>query len=506
MFYSIIADEVTDIANREQLSLVLRYVINGKVKEVFTDFLELERITGEALADAILKTLETWGLPVANMRGQCYDGGSNMAGAKSGCRAIVQRQAPMSIYVHCASHRLNLAIVSACKIQAFKNTESCVGEIARFFRFSLKRQRYLERAIDLVCPEATAKKLKDACRTRWIERIDSYAVHACLQAMIVPTHHFHTAAGGNWNWDGETLTKANGFLYQLQSSSFLLCFKILLEFFTVLRCLSTKLQMRASSVLCAYSQVCDVIADITTLRDNSDQEFKRIFDETTELGKHLHGQDFELSKPRVNRRQVYRSNVGSEEYYRITLYHEFMSHALSQLKERFLDSPLHGLGLLHLLPNQCQSTVDEAKIPDDLLKAVDFYNSDLPHPVLFPSEYRNWVRKWKRQYTNLPNNLVGALEACDVTAFPNLEVLLRIALTIPITSCESERSFSQLKLIKTCRRSNMLSSRLSGHSLMKINRDRCEKLQQCPVKLRELVQAFYQLHPRRIKLPFMLAD
>ena len=153
-----------------------------------------------------------------------------------------------------------------------------------FFRFSPKRQRYLERAIDLVCPDATAKKLKDACRTRWIERIDSYAVflelfpavHACLQAMIVPTHHFHTAAGGNWNWDGETLTKANGFLYQLQSSSFLLCFKILLEFFTVLRCLSTKLQMRASSVLCAYSQVCDVIADITTLRDNSDQEFKRI--------------------------------------------------------------------------------------------------------------------------------------------------------------------------------------------------------------------------------------
>ena len=93
-----------------------------------------------------------------------------------------------------------------------------------------------------------------------------------------------------------------------------------------------------------------------------------------------------------------------------------------------------------------------------------------------------------------------------MTAFPNLEVLLRIALTIPITSCKSERSFSQLKLIKTCRRSNMLSSRLSGLSLMKINRDRCEKLQQCPVKLRELVQAFYQLHPRRIKLPFMLAD
>ena len=39
----------------------------------------------------------------------------------------------MAIYVHCAAHRLNLAIVSVCKIQAFKNAESYIGEIARFF-------------------------------------------------------------------------------------------------------------------------------------------------------------------------------------------------------------------------------------------------------------------------------------------------------------------------------------------------------------------------------------
>ena len=57
-------------------------------------------------------------------------------------------------------------------------------------------------------------------------------------------------------------------------------------------------------------------------------------------------------------------------------------HGLSQLKERFLDSPLHGIGLLHLLPNQCQSIDNDAKIPEDLLKTVDFYGFDLPHPAL----------------------------------------------------------------------------------------------------------------------------
>ena len=47
----------------------------------------------------------------------------------------------MALYFHCAAHRLNLAVVSACKIQAFKNAEFYVGEIARRFNVSAKRQR-----------------------------------------------------------------------------------------------------------------------------------------------------------------------------------------------------------------------------------------------------------------------------------------------------------------------------------------------------------------------------
>ena len=39
-----------------------------------------------------------------------------MAGAKSGCRTIIQEQAPMAMYTHCAAHHLNLLIVAACKI------------------------------------------------------------------------------------------------------------------------------------------------------------------------------------------------------------------------------------------------------------------------------------------------------------------------------------------------------------------------------------------------------
>ena len=56
-YYSVIADEVTDVANREELSLVLRYIFNNEIKEVFVDFLEVERITGEVLGSTIVEWL-----------------------------------------------------------------------------------------------------------------------------------------------------------------------------------------------------------------------------------------------------------------------------------------------------------------------------------------------------------------------------------------------------------------------------------------------------------------
>ena len=56
-----------------------------------------------------------------------------MSVVRSECRALIQILAPKATYVDCASHQLNLAVDSACKIQAFKSTESTIGEIACFF-------------------------------------------------------------------------------------------------------------------------------------------------------------------------------------------------------------------------------------------------------------------------------------------------------------------------------------------------------------------------------------
>jgi hypothetical protein len=71
------ADEVTDVSNQEQLSIAVRYVDKQlDVKEVFLDCVSVERITGQALADAISERLTKWDLLLENLRGQAYDGAS----------------------------------------------------------------------------------------------------------------------------------------------------------------------------------------------------------------------------------------------------------------------------------------------------------------------------------------------------------------------------------------------------------------------------------------------
>ena len=518
-FFSVIADEVTDTANKEELSLSLRFVHAGTVKEVFVDFVEVERITGRVLAQTILQWLSSHGLSPVNIRGQCYDGASNMSGAASGCKSIVQQEAPLALYFHCAAHRLNLAVVSACKIQSFKNAESYVGEIARFFNFSAKRQRALDRAIEICTTGVKAKKLKDACRTRWVYRIDAYvvflellpAVHTVLDAIVHPT--MHEDLGTDWKWDGESIMKANGFLFQLQSPSFLIAFKILLHILYILRELTVKLQMQAIDVTYAYQQVSSVVSTLKEMREDSSSQFHSLFLETTQLGQQLHGDQFQLSTPRIVGRQAHRSNpetASPEDYFRITLFSEFLSHVISQLEDRFVKNPAHSiaLGLLYLLPSKCIHVESEGILPTELAHAADLYKEDLPHSVMLSTEYNMWVLKWKQQNeasADIPNKLVDALNSCSELQFPNLHVLLRVALTLPITSCESERSFSQLKLIKTSHRSTMTSSRLSGLALMKINRDSCNKLSSGE-KIKDIVKLFAQLHPRRLKLPFMLGD
>ena len=112
-FFSIIADETTNVGHEEQLSVVVRYVYEGKVEERLLSVETLEDTCSETLFATISNILHDNGLEMTNIKGQCYYGASNMSGEHSGLPKRIKDISPQALFTHCYAHCLNLVIVSA---------------------------------------------------------------------------------------------------------------------------------------------------------------------------------------------------------------------------------------------------------------------------------------------------------------------------------------------------------------------------------------------------------
>ena len=79
------ADEATDASNKEQFLICLRWVDDEfEVHEEFIGLYEIDNLTANTLAAAIKDTLLRMNLHLSRCRRQCYDGVSNMSGARHG--------------------------------------------------------------------------------------------------------------------------------------------------------------------------------------------------------------------------------------------------------------------------------------------------------------------------------------------------------------------------------------------------------------------------------------
>ena len=101
-FFSIIADEGTDVSNKEQLSFCPRSVNESlNASEEFISFYQLENIKSDIIEHAIKGILIRMNLSLSNCRGQTYDGASNMMGKKSGVSTQILAEQPKAVAIHC---------------------------------------------------------------------------------------------------------------------------------------------------------------------------------------------------------------------------------------------------------------------------------------------------------------------------------------------------------------------------------------------------------------------
>uniref|UniRef100_A0A453ISC7 DUF4371 domain-containing protein n=1 Tax=Aegilops tauschii subsp. strangulata TaxID=200361 RepID=A0A453ISC7_AEGTS len=100
----------------EELALCLRYVDKiGRVVERFLGILHVANTTSLTLKTAIESLLMEHGLTFSRVRGQGYDGASNMKGHVNGLKKLIMDESPSAYYVHCFAHQLQLSLVAVAK-------------------------------------------------------------------------------------------------------------------------------------------------------------------------------------------------------------------------------------------------------------------------------------------------------------------------------------------------------------------------------------------------------
>ncbi|XP_019194749.1 PREDICTED: zinc finger MYM-type protein 1-like [Ipomoea nil] len=114
--FAIIVDESRDISVKEQMIVFIRYVdSSGHIIERLLGITHVRDTTSMSLKVAVEDLLTRHGLSISRIRGQGYDGASNMRGEFNGLRTLIQNENPSAFYVHCFAHQLQLALVGVAK-------------------------------------------------------------------------------------------------------------------------------------------------------------------------------------------------------------------------------------------------------------------------------------------------------------------------------------------------------------------------------------------------------
>lgn len=468
--FSVLADETTDISTKEQVSICVRFIDeeDNKLHENFLQFIPVISTCAETLTNTIVTSLIDIGFDMNYLRGQGYDGAAAMSGKFTGVQAKITDKYPTALYVHCASHSLNLALSDVSDIHIIRN---CLGVVQKCYTFinTPKRNAVLQLKISENCPDTKREKLKNLCPTRWVERHDSIMIMVeLLNPLIQALEEIET-----WN-DKESSSGAHILLCAIKCAHFFIPLLTIEKIFSYTLPLSRVLQSVSVDLVVCLKICEDVVTKFQEFRKSADTIFNEIFQRAEEMLKQMVDNNYDITIPRITNRQVHRCNIVSqspEQYFRISLFLPFLDSIINQLKERFLKhkSLLESFNIL--IPGR-----NENHYKTKLELLLQKYNYDLNECNLniLTAEYELWQEKYNSaSQANITKNesAMKYLQECNKEIFPNIYKLLKILVTLPVTTSTVERSFSTLKYLKNYLRNSISEERLNGLAMLYIYRN-----------------------------------
>ncbi|XP_060575685.1 zinc finger protein 862-like isoform X2 [Ruditapes philippinarum] len=456
--FGILTDEVADISVTENLVTFIQYYSKSS-KQVETKFLSCQNILEKfqsanamAIKSLLVSDISEKGLDIKKLTGFSSDGASVMMGKDNGVAALLRSENPSMINIHCVCHRLALACTDSNESLTYiKTVEILLRQLWQFFENSpkqmaayIKMQTVLKSIyLDKQGTKTVTRRLKKACRTRWLS----------LDASVTAVKKDFEPILQTLAMIQETQATAHGLLRKMKNLKFYGTIYVLSDILPILSELSRHFQkgsLNFAAILPALS-LCKMKLKELKETNSPLQNLSQDIDSFTEMS----------SEIKFNQKEAKELE---------NLLHRYIDTLIINLEKRFSENS----AILEALSIFDPTTVPKSTEPG-------FKNYGVNHVTVLADHFFTEARdkdKLQTQWAGfkfhicdillpgMPEDLgkmtptewllLQLLRSSGLRHFnPQLVYLAEVAASLPVTNAWPERGASVLKIIKTKQRNRL---------------------------------------------------
>ncbi|KQK16895.2 hypothetical protein BRADI_1g31303v3 [Brachypodium distachyon] len=461
--FAVLIDEARDSSIKEQMAVIVRFVNNqGKVMERFLAMKHISDCTSAALKEALLHLLALHDLPISRLRGQGYDGASNMRGEFNGLQKLIRDDSPHAFYVHCFAHQLQLVVVtvakcSKCISDFFNHVPLIVTQVSASCK---RKDTLIAKHQDVLLEKLENGKISSGKGlhqesglarpgdTRWGSHLKTLLrIYQMWESVvdvltIVSTDaREHSSVGG-----------AGGLVKKMECYEFVFILNFLIGLLTITNDLSQALQRKDQDIVEAMGLISDVKTRLQDVRDNG---WEPLLDQVKsfceEYGINVPNMD-DLTVP-MGESVRSKNKVTLRHYYKVDIFNVAIDATMTEINHRFNEVSSELLVCMSCLNPSNSFAMFNV---DKLVRLAEIYEADftISNRLMLRSQLQIFILNIRRSEKFHGCSDISKLSQLMVETkkdktFPLVYRLIELTLILPVATASVERIFSAMSIIKT---------------------------------------------------------